>query len=116
MYCMYLWLMNICIYACTCVLLCFSRGDEQHDQLAIAYHLLLDSRSSDKPKTKPLPTANSSTADLASSATFSMVGGASDEADAPTIKKQVRYMLHVYVIVWAENMQTCPKLVFVFVL
>lgn len=70
-----------------CVLLL--RGDEQHDQLSIAYHLLLDSRSSDKPKSKLLPTASSSS-DLASSATFSMVGGAGEDVDAPGIKKQVR--------------------------
>lgn len=99
----------------TCVLFPF-RGDKLHDELAIAYHLVMDSRTVSKSGSAPIPVGYP----LASSPprSFSM----SEEViasiqDTPTIKKQVTEVLtysamyvcwlgnvsHTYNVKWYKN-------------
>lgn len=69
------------------------RGEMEHDQLAIAYHLILDSRAA-KSTTAPISTG---TAALSSSppGSFSMTDEVIAQIqDTPTIKKQVSLILN----------------------
>ena len=71
---------------------CITRGDNQHDQLAVAYQLILDNRNVSKSSSAAIPVDPSSSPPRS----FSMSEVIAQVADTPTIKKQVCSLTYVH--------------------